>query len=76
MGLSTLDDYVFRIAFSHNLRLIMMDNNWDARTLSKLSGITESNISRYLNGERLPSIQTVHILLKVLGCKYEDLFEI
>lgn len=65
----------YYLMFSRNLRSALNARRWDARTLSRNTGIQESNISRYLSGERLPSLYSFGLIVKALECDVEDLLD-
>ena len=61
--------------FSLNLRRMMWDARLTQRELSDLSGISESCLSRYLNGTRAPSFKAIVNLAYTFGCNTDDLID-
>jgi len=49
-------------------------NNMTQRELAEKTGMTETSISRYVSGIRIPRATECIEIAKVLGCKAEDLF--
>jgi len=43
--------------------------------LAKMAGVTESSISYYESGDRIPVVKTADKLAQALGCTLNDLFE-
>jgi len=58
-----------------NEKVIMLMNQkmWNQKDLARESGITESSVSRYLNGERTPRIDIINNFSKVLGVSVDYL---
>jgi transcriptional regulator with XRE-family HTH domain len=52
--------------FREKVKELMNQENITQKELSELSGITESSISRYLNGERTPRIDIIINFAKAL----------
>lgn len=61
--------------FSINLRRMMWDARMTQRELADLSGLSESCISRYLNGTHAPSYKAIINLAYVFGCSIDDLID-
>lgn len=61
--------------FSINLRRMMWDARMTQRELADLSGLSESCISRYLNGTHAPSYKAIINLSYVFGCNTDDLID-
>ena len=56
------------LTFSETLHDIMLEKNINANTLSKILGVEDSTISRYLHGQRLPSIESLVKLANHFNC--------
>lgn len=56
------------------LRYQMAMHGFNARTLSKASGVTENSVGRTLRGITVPHSDTLGKLIKAIGCDYNDLF--
>lgn len=50
------------------------EKGYSIRELSKYSGISKSTINRIENGKISPTVNTVEILAKALGCTFFDMF--
>lgn len=59
--------------FAGNLKTIMDDVRITQAELAKETKLSESTISRYLSGERLPNCKAIVNLCCVLNCDFEDL---
>ena len=59
--------------FSFNLSRQLLIKQISQRELAIQSGITEANISRYVNGKLLPKLDTFIIICDTLGVKYDDM---
>ena len=47
------------VKFSERLNDLLIERNLNARTLANALGMENSTITRYLNGERLPTINSL-----------------
>ena len=54
---------------------IMYDKNLSVRQVSIMTGVSKSTISRIVNGQVSPTLDTVEQLAKGLHLKVTDLFE-
>lgn len=59
--------------FSGNLISLMNEFGYTQRTLSIDSGISESSISRYISGTRLPDVKALINISLALNCSIDDL---
>lgn len=59
--------------FSANLRHYMEDRRMNQRKLAEAAGLTEASVSRYLNAERIPSLDTLLDLCDALNVTPNDL---
>jgi transcriptional regulator with XRE-family HTH domain len=66
-------EYDFLHIFSDNLRYSLHYANMTQRELADAIGIDESVISRYLRGQRMPTIKTIVNMACVLDCDISDL---
>ncbi len=53
--------------FAQRLQTAMYLRKWSGVELAKRSGLTNVSISRYINGQRLPSVDRIIRLSKALG---------
>lgn len=63
-------------SFSENLARLMRDGNMNQPKLSKLSGVDQSLISRYLREDpraKLPKVDNLMALAGALGCSLDHL---
>lgn len=56
-----------------NIEYMMKKSNMTQKELAKYSGLTESAISRYINGERMPTIPSLLRVAYALCCDIRDL---
>ena len=59
--------------FSFNLSRQLLIKGITQRDLAIQTGIHEGNISRYINGLRLPKLDTFVIICETLGVKLDDM---
>lgn len=59
--------------FSFNLSRQLSIKGISQRELAIQTGIPEANISRYINGLRLPKLDTFIIICEALGVKFDDM---
>ena len=59
--------------FSANLRHYMEDRHMNQRQLAEAAGLTETSVSRYLNGTRIPNLETLTDLCDALNVTPNDL---
>lgn len=60
--------------FGINLRQLMNELDMTQAELADLVGITQAAVSQILNGERVPSVETVLKILNKIPVKFERLF--
>lgn len=58
------------------LKILMLRLGITGIELSKQVGITQGYISQILSGKRSPSAPIAKHILSVLGCEFDDIFEI
>lgn len=59
--------------FTANLQHYMEERGMNQSQLAEAAGLTESTVSRYLNGKREPKISTALVLCDVLSVTPNDL---
>lgn len=59
--------------FSFNLHRQLLIKGISQRDLANQTGIPEANISRYINGFRLPKLDTFLIICEALGVRPNDM---
>jgi putative transcriptional regulator len=60
--------------FSRRLRILMKRKFITQEQLAELLGMTQTMISRYINGKALPSVLVVRKIAKILDCSMDELF--
>jgi transcriptional regulator with XRE-family HTH domain len=68
-----MTEYELMKEISGNIQYMMNDSRINQKQLSKYSGLTESAISRYVNGERMPTIPSLLRLAYAMCCEVTDL---
>ena len=68
-----MTEYTLMKEIGGNIRYMMEDANMNQKELAKASGLTEAAISRYVNGERIPTIASLLRLAYALCCEVDDL---
>lgn len=69
-----LTDAQEKKGFSYRLRT-MMKRKWISQEeMAERIGVTQTMISRYINGQALPSVLVVRKIAKVLDCSMDDFF--
>lgn len=61
--------------FAKNLKDILEEKKLKNIDLSKALKIDRSNITKYLNGQKLPNYETLEKIKNFLGCSYDDLLK-
>lgn len=61
--------------FAKNLKAILEEKKIKNIDLSKALKIDRSNITKYLNGQKLPNYETLEKIKNFLGCSYDDLLK-
>ena len=68
------DDLIKDFAF--NLKMMLTLKNISQGKLAKMSGIDRGTVSRYCNGDIMPSLKNAVNIASALGCKLDDLVTI
>lgn len=58
----------------NRIKDFLKERNLTQRDLSEKLGITEVSISRYITGERVPSVAVAIKIANLLGCTVDELF--
>lgn len=61
--------------FGQKVKKLMAQSNISQKELSRLTGISESSISRYLNDTLKPRIDVISNIARVFGVSVAQLFE-
>lgn len=61
--------------FSNNLRAVMREEKITQRQLANKSGMSQADISRYINGKQIPSCRAIINLAYALHCSTDDLID-
>ena len=67
-----LTDEKYAEMFSNRLRKIMEVRCISQKEISDKTGITQSSLSLYMNGKRIPNLYTVYKLSVALNCSMND----
>ena len=59
--------------FSHNLESIIVEYGINRIELAKEAHLDKGSITRYLSGERMPSLRAIINLSMALNCSIDDL---
>lgn len=59
--------------FRRNMRIEMRKKGWTQKKLANAVGITETSISRYMKGDRIPNAYILSKIAQVLECSVNDL---
>ena len=70
---SRLTEEECREEFGIRLYRLMYNKGITQPELSEMTGITQSNISNYINGRKTPSFYTVDKIARALDCSIEEL---
>ena len=62
-----------KMIFGDNLKKCMEDARITQRELAEETGISQPTISRYINGDQLPSFEAIINMSEVLCCDYNEL---
>ena len=62
------------MSFRRNFKWIIFQKGLSQKEVADLTGVTESNISYYVNGKREPNYKQMLKLIKGLGCTANELF--
>lgn len=71
MSEKIMSETEWRTEFSQMLQLTMLNQRLTQQKLSILSGVSQSSISRYINGKSTPSIFDLHRIAKAIGCSVD-----
>ena len=63
-----VDEEMYLNNFSINLHKVISEKRLTQSQLSKMTGITQSLLSRYITGQRIPGIYNLHKLCEALEC--------
>lgn len=61
--------------FTMNLKKLMIEREMTAADISRKTGITQAALSRYINGKRIPKINSVIKIAKALNVPIELLLK-
>lgn len=61
--------------FKENLKKLIINNDLNNNQLAIKIGVSRSLITQYLNGSRVPSLETIEKLTETLNCSYDDLLK-
>lgn len=61
--------------FGNNLQALMRENDITQRELAKISGVCQSDLSRYINGRQAPTYKAIINLAYALECTTDDLID-
>jgi transcriptional regulator with XRE-family HTH domain len=64
------------MSINKNLKLILEIKGLSQKDLSEKTGITQATISRYINGSRLPSAESIITICEELNISSDWLLEI
>lgn len=64
------------IILKQNMLRLMRENKFNQAELAKKAKLTETSISRYLNGSRFPSSKSLLKLSIALNCNVDDLVKV
>lgn len=59
--------------FSGNFCEIVFESGYSQRDIARLSGISQSTLSKYMRGRLMPSLRNVVNLSYILNCDVRDL---
>lgn len=57
------------MAFAHKLKMVLEEKGLLQKDLSDKTGLTETTISRYINGSRTPNIENLYLICDALDIK-------
>ena len=58
----------------NKLKYLMDKRGLTQKEVAEATGVTESNMSLYINAKRMPNAVTAYKIAKFLRVKYEELF--
>lgn len=59
----------------NNIKAVLKESWMTQKELSEETGINETSISRYIQGERMPSLKNLINIANVLDCPLTDLMD-
>ena len=74
MGMSN-EEEIFTKNFAHLLREKMWDKGLKVKDVASSAGFSSQSVSRYLTGERMPTLYSAKKLADAVGCKLDDFLE-
>lgn len=63
-----------RNEFKMRLRAMLLHSRLSQKDLSRISGISERTITRYINGDSIPDYVALKKIADTLNCKVDDLY--
>lgn len=73
LDISEMTQEKFLREFAYRLATKILSSGYNQDDLSNESGVSRAMISRYLNGESMPSIYNAYHLARALGCTVDEL---
>ena len=61
--------------FTMNLKKLMIEREMNAADIARKTGMTQATLSRYINGKRIPNINSVIKIAKALNVPIELLMK-
>ena len=68
-----MDQTEFKKVFKANILDIMYQKGITQKDISLISGISEVMLSRYINGDMIPSFYKIYKIADALECSIDDL---
>ena len=68
------EEYIFRRQFGRGVRRMMLNRGLTQSDLSDRTGLSQPQLSRYINGKTLPSAFVLEKLAKALKCNVDDFY--
>lgn len=72
----SVDSDIFRREIGRNIKKFMIYRGVSQQDLVEKVGVTQSMMSRYINGTSMPGVDKLHNIASVLGCHIDDLLGI
>lgn len=66
-------DKEYRKWFSRNIKYLLSSKGMSQRELARKIGLTEACMSRYCNGNRLPSVDRAVLMAQAMNVSIEEL---
>lgn len=73
---SSIDEDEWYSIFLSNLNRLMAERNTSQSWLSRMTGLSNTCINRYVNGKSYPSPYDIYLIAKALRCDVSELFNI